>query len=148
MKKSELRQLIREEIVREARSSSTMFDHPSRSIPKPRGGSATLPSSIEDVTMTMLHTGMNKAVIKKLDDIKKRTGSNSNPISMQVIEAWDEIGKLMRNKANLKGPEAVSYFLMQALKEFNDDFSFIRTVTRKYKIRDARQFARNMPTVP
>ena len=122
MKKSELRQIIREEIRK------TLSE-------------ARLPASIDDVTMTMLHTGMNKAVIKKLDDIKDRTGSNANPISMQVIEAWNDIGEVMRKNANLKGEEAVKFFFRHALKEFNDDFSFIRSVTRKYKIRDARRFA-------
>jgi len=121
MKKSQLRQLIREEI------RFTLME-------------TRLPPSIEDVTMTMLHTGMNKAVIRKLDDIKNRVGDNANPISIQVMEAWNDVRKKMLMKGNLKGEDAVRHFFSVALKEFNSDFSFIRSLSKKYGIRDPRRF--------
>ena len=44
------------------------------------------PDDIDGLTMGFLYTGINNAAEKILKDIKKRTGSNANPISLQVIE--------------------------------------------------------------
>lgn len=95
---------------------------------------ARLPKDINDVTIMMLHTGMNKAVIKLLDGVGARTGSNANPISIQILDGWSKVKKEMMSKGNLKGQEAVDWFLHVALTEFNTDAPFISGLFRKYKL--------------
>lgn len=95
---------------------------------------ARLPKDINDVTIMMLHTGMNKAVIKLLDGVKARTGSNANPISIQILDGWSKVKKEMMSKGSLKGQDAVDWFLHVALTEFNTDAPFISGLFRKYKL--------------
>jgi len=47
---------------------------------------AKYPPNIDGLTMGFLYTGINSAAEKILKGIEKRTGSNANPISLQVIE--------------------------------------------------------------
>ena len=60
------------------------------------------PATVDDLTMSFLYMGINNAAEKILKDIKKRTGSNANPISLQVIEGLNSVNKQLMKKKNLK----------------------------------------------
>ena len=46
---------------------------------------AKYPADIEGITMPFLIVGISNAAEKILKNIAKRTGSNTNPISLQVM---------------------------------------------------------------
>jgi hypothetical protein len=94
------------------------------------------PAAVDDLTMSFLYTGINSAAEKILKDIKKRTGSNANPISLQVIESIAAVNKLLMKKMKLKGQESLSYFLKVALKEFNTDAPFISSLFKRYRLKE------------
>ena len=94
------------------------------------------PAAGDDLTMSFLYTGINSAAEKILKDIKKRTGSNANPISLQVIEGIAAVNKLLMKKMKLKGQESLSYFLKVALKEFNTDAPFISSLFKRYRLKE------------
>ena len=77
-----------------------------------------------------------KKIEKILKDIEKRTGSNANPISLQVIEGLNSVNKQLMKKKNLKGQEALRYFLKVALKEFNTDAPFISSLFKRYRLKE------------
>ena len=89
------------------------------------------PATVDDLTMGFLYMGINNAAEKILKDIKKRTGSNANPISLQVIEGIGAVSKQLMKKRKLEGQEALSYFLRVALKEFNTDAPFISALFKR-----------------
>jgi hypothetical protein len=97
---------------------------------------AKYPADIDGITMGFLYTGINSAAEKILKDIKKRTGSNANPISLQVIEGIGAVNKQLMKKMKLKSQEALSYFLKVALKEFNTDAPFISSLFKRYRLKE------------
>jgi len=97
---------------------------------------AKYPADIEGLTMGFLYTGINSAAEKILKDIKKRTGSNANPISLQVIEGIGAVSKQLMKKRKLEGQEALDYFLRVALKEFNTDAPFISSLFKRYRLKE------------
>ena len=97
---------------------------------------AKYPADIDGITMKFLYLGINNAAKKILDNIKKRTGSNTNPISLQVIEGIAAVNKLLMKKMKLKGQESLSYFLKVALKEFNTDAPFISSLFKRYRLKE------------
>ena len=58
---------------------------------------AKYPADIDGITMKFLYLGINNAAKKILDNIKKRTGSSANPISLQVIEGIGLVNKQLQN---------------------------------------------------
>ena len=80
--------------------------------------------------------GINNAAKKILDNIKKRTGSNTNPISLQVIEGVGLVNKQLHKKMKLEGQEALDYFLRVALKEFQTDAPFINSLFKRYRLKE------------
>ena len=94
------------------------------------------PATVDDLTMGFLYMGINNAAEKILKDIKKRTGSNATPISLQVIEGVNSVNKQLMKKMKLKGQEALSYFLKVALKEFNTDAPFISSLFKRYRLKE------------
>jgi hypothetical protein len=70
---------------------------------------AKYPATVDGLTMGFLYTGINSAAEKILKDIKKRTGSNANPISLQVIEG---------------------------IGEFNTDAPFISSLFKRYRLKE------------
>ena len=97
---------------------------------------AKYPADIDGLTMQFLYTGINIAEEKILKNIKKRTGSNANPISLQVIEGVGAVNKQLHKKLKLEGQEALSYFLKVALKEFNTDAPFISSLFKRYRLKE------------
>ena len=97
---------------------------------------AKYPATVDGLTMGFLYTGINSAAEKILKDIKKRTGSNANPISLQVIEGIGAVTKQLMKKKKLEGQEALSYFLKVALKEFNTDSPFISSLFKRYRLKE------------
>jgi len=94
------------------------------------------PPTVDGLTMGFLYAGINSAAEKILDGIEKRTGSNANPISLQVIEGIGSVNKQLVKKKKLKGQEALSYFLRVALKEFNTDAPFISALFKRYRLKE------------
>ena len=94
------------------------------------------PPNIDGLTMGFLYTGINSAAEKILKGIKKRTGSNANPISLQVIEGIGAVNKQLHKKMKLEGQEALGYFLRVALKEFNTDAPFISSLFKRYRLKE------------
>ena len=97
---------------------------------------AKYPPNIDGLTMGFLYTGINSAAEKILKGIEKRTGSNANPISLQVIEGIHSVNKQLMKKKKLEGQEALSYFLRVALKEFNTDAPFISALFKRYRLKE------------
>ena len=71
-----------------------------------------------------------------MDNIKKRTGSNTNPISLQVIEGVGLVNKQLHKKMKLEVQEALDYFLRVALKEFQTDAPFISSLFKRYRLKE------------
>ena len=97
---------------------------------------AKYPADIDGLTMKFLYTGINSAAEKILKNIKKRTGSNANPISLQVIEGVGLVNKQLHKKMKLEGQEALDYFLRVALKEFQTDAPFINSLFKRYRLKE------------
>ena len=94
------------------------------------------PTTVDGLTMKFLYVGINSAAEKILKNIKKRTGSNANPISLQVIEGVGSVNKQLHKKLKLEGQEALDYFLRVALKEFNTDAPFISSLFKRYRLKE------------
>lgn len=94
------------------------------------------PSDIEGITMPFLIVGISNAAEKILKGIEKRTGSNSNPISIQVIKGVTSVEKQLHKKRKLTGQEALDFFLKVALKEFNTDAPFISSLFKRYRLKE------------
>ena len=60
------------------------------------------PATVDSLTMGFLYAGINSAAEKILDGIEKRTGSNANPISLQVKEGIGSVNKQLVKKKKLK----------------------------------------------
>ena len=97
---------------------------------------AKYPADIDGITMKFLYVGINNAAKKILDNIKKRTGSSANPISLQVIEGIGLVNKQLQKKMKLQGQEALDYFLRVALKEFNTDAPSISSLFKRYRLKE------------
>ena len=97
---------------------------------------AKYPATVDGLTMGFLYAGGNSAAEKILKGIKKRTGSNANPISLQVIEGIGLVNKQIHKKMKLQGQDALDYFLRVALKEFNTDAPFISSLFKRYRLKE------------
>ena len=97
---------------------------------------AKYPATVDGLTMGFLYAGVNSAAEKILKGIKKRTGSNANPISLQVIEGIGLVNKQLHKKMKLQGQDALDYFLRVALKEFNTDAPFIISLFKRYRLKE------------
>jgi hypothetical protein len=97
---------------------------------------AKYPADIEGITMPFLIVGISNAAEKILKNIAKRTGSNTNPISLQVMEGVLSVEKQLAKKTKLTGQEALDFFLKVALKEFNTDAPFISSLFKRYRLKE------------
>lgn len=94
-----------------------------------------LPANVEDLEMKTLLVAIGSAVIGLLDKIKKNTGSNANPVSLQVMKGGDAIKKALKSNLDLKGKEALVAFFKETNKHFGADAPVISSIVRKYKLK-------------
>ena len=94
-----------------------------------------LPANVEDLEMKTLIVAIGSAVVGLLDKIKKNTGSNANPVSLQVIKGGDAVKKALKSNLDLKGKEALVAFFKETNKHFGADAPVISSIVRKYKLK-------------
>jgi hypothetical protein len=94
-----------------------------------------LPANVEDVEMKTLIVAIGSAVVGLLDKIKKNTGSNANPVSLQVMKGGDAVKKALKSNLDLKGKEALVAFFKETNKHFGADAPVISSIVRKYKLK-------------
>lgn len=94
-----------------------------------------LPVNLEDLEMKTLIVAIGSTVTGMLDKIKKNTGSNANPVSLQVIKGGDAIKSALKSQMDLKGKEALVAFFKETNKHFGADAPVISSIVRKYKLK-------------
>ena len=94
-----------------------------------------LPANLEDLEMKTLIVAIGSTVTGMLDKIKKNTGSNANPVSLQVIKGGDAIKSALKSKMNLKGKEALVAFFKETNKHFAGNAPALSSIVRKYKLK-------------
>lgn len=94
-----------------------------------------LPANLEDLEMKTLIVAIGSTVTGMLDKIKKNTGSNANPVSLQVIKGGDAIKSALKSKMDLKGKEALVAFFKETNKHFAGNAPAISSIVRKYKLK-------------
>lgn len=94
-----------------------------------------LPANVEDLEMKTLIVAIGSAVVGLLDKIKKNTGSNANPVSLQVMKGGDAIKSVLKKNLDLKGNEALVTFFKETNKHFGADAPVISSIVRKYKLK-------------
>tara|TARA_A100001037_G_scaffold290243_1_gene302859 strand:- start:26926 stop:28317 length:1392 start_codon:yes stop_codon:yes gene_type:complete len=97
-----------------------------------------LPANLEDLEMKTLIVAIGSTVIGLLDRIKKNTGSNANPVSLQVIKGGDAIKSALKKNLDLKGKEALVAFFKETNKHFDASAPVISSIVRKYKLKSDR----------
>lgn len=94
-----------------------------------------LPANLEDLEMKTLIVAIGSTVTGMLDKIKKNTGSNANPVSLQVIKGGDAIKSALKGHMDLKGKEALVAFFKETNKHFDASAPVISSIVRKYKLK-------------
>lgn len=94
-----------------------------------------LPANLEDLEMKTLIVAIGSTVTGMLDKIKKNTGSNANPVSLQVIKGGDAIKSALKSKMDLKGKEALLAFFKETNKHFAGNAPALSSIVRKYKLK-------------
>jgi hypothetical protein len=94
-----------------------------------------LPANLEDLEMKTLIVAIGSTVTGLLDKIKKNTGSNANPVSLQVIKGGDAIKSALKKNLNLKGKEALLAFFKETNKHFAGNAPALSSIVRKYKLK-------------
>ena len=94
-----------------------------------------LPAKLEDLEMKTLIVAIGSTVIGLLDKIKKNTGSNSNPVSLQVIKGGDAIKTALKKNLSLKGKDALLAFFKETNKHFAGNAPALSSIVRKYKLK-------------
>lgn len=94
-----------------------------------------LPAKLEDLEMKTLIVAIGSTVTGMLDKIKKNTGSNANPVSLQVIKGGDAIKSALKGKMDLKGKEALVAFFKETNKHFAGNAPALSSIVRKYKLK-------------
>ena len=94
-----------------------------------------LPANLEDLEMKTLIVAIGSTVIGLLDRIKKNTGSNANPVSLQVIKGGDAIKSALKKNLDLKGKEALVAFFKETNKHFDASAPVVSSIVRKYKLK-------------
>tara|TARA_B110000858_G_scaffold189959_1_gene237296 strand:+ start:350 stop:1492 length:1143 start_codon:yes stop_codon:yes gene_type:complete len=97
--------------------------------------SRILPANVEDIEMKTLIVAIGSAVVGLLDKIKKNTGSNANPVSLQVIKSGDSIKQALKSHLDLKGKEALVTFFKETNKHFDAAAPVVSSIVRKYKLK-------------
>ena len=97
--------------------------------------SRSLPANVEDIEMKTLIVAIGSAVVGLLDKIKKNTGSNANPVSLQVIKSGDSIKQALKSHLDLKGKEALVTFFKETNKHFDASAPVVSSIVRKYKLK-------------
>tara|TARA_Y100001933_G_scaffold231905_1_gene250147 strand:- start:1500 stop:2642 length:1143 start_codon:yes stop_codon:yes gene_type:complete len=97
--------------------------------------SRILPANVEDLEMKTLIVAIGSAVVGLLDKIKKNTGSNANPVSLQVIKGGDAIKSALKSQMDLKGKDALVAFFKETNKHFDASAPVISSIVRKYKLK-------------
>jgi len=94
-----------------------------------------LPANLEDLEMKTLIVAIGSTVTGLLDKVKKNTGSNSNPVSLQIIKGGDAIKSALKKNLNLKGKEALLAFFKETNKHFAGNAPALSSIVRKYKLK-------------
>ena len=94
-----------------------------------------LPTNLEDLEMKTLIVAIGSTITGLLDKIKKNTGSNANPVSLQVIKGGDAIKSALKKNLNLKGKEALLAFFKETNKHFAGNAPALSSIVRKYKLK-------------
>lgn len=94
-----------------------------------------LPANVEDLEMKTLIVAIGSTIVGLLDKIKKNTGSNANPVSLQVIKGGDAIKNALKKNLDLKGKEALVAFFKETNKHFAGNAPVISSIVRKYKLK-------------
>ena len=94
-----------------------------------------LPTNLEDLEMKTLIVAIGSTVNGLLDKIKKNTGSNANPVSLQVIKGGDAIKSTLKGHMDLKGKDALVAFFKETNKHFDASAPVISSIVRKYKLK-------------
>jgi hypothetical protein len=97
--------------------------------------SRILPANLEDLEMKTLIVAIGSTVVGLLDRIKKNTGSNANPVSLQVIKGGDAIKSALKKNLDLRGKEALVAFFKETNKHFDASAPVISSIVRKYKLK-------------
>ena len=97
--------------------------------------SRILPANVEDLEMKTLIVAIGSTVVGLLDKIKKNTGSNANPVSLQVIKGGDAIKSALKSHMDLKGKDALVAFFKETNKHFDASAPVISSIVRKYKLK-------------
>ena len=93
-----------------------------------------LPKKIEDIEMKTLVVAVGSSVVQLLDKIKKHSGSNANPVSLQAIKSGEAINKKLKKNLELKGKSALRAFFQETDKHFDASFGVFRSITKKYNL--------------
>ena len=94
-----------------------------------------LPANVEDLEMKTLHVLVGSTAEGLLQKVKKNTGSNSNPISLQIIKSLGKIRDAIKSKMDLKGMEALKFFFSVTNDHFDFSAPAISSLVRKYKLK-------------
>jgi len=102
---------------------------------KERFNARILPANVEDLEMRTLHVLIGSAAEGLLQRVKKNTGSNSNPISLQIIKSLGKIRDAIKSKMDLKGTEALKAFFAVTNDHFDFSAPGISSLVKKYKLK-------------
>lgn len=102
---------------------------------KERFNASILPAKVEDLEMKTLHVLIGSTAEGLLQRVKKNTGSNSNPISLQIIKSLGKIRDAIKSKMDLKGMEALKAFFAVTNDHFDFSAPGISSLVKKYKLK-------------
>ena len=102
---------------------------------KERFNAKILPPNVEDLEMKTLHVLIGSTAEGLLTRVKKNTGSNANPISLQIMKSLKAIRDAIKSKMDLKGEEALKAFFAVTNGHFDATAPGISSLVKKYKLR-------------
>ena len=102
---------------------------------KERFNAKILPPNVEDLEMRTLHVLIGSTAEGLLTRVKKNTGSNANPISLQIMKSLKAVRDAIKSKMDLKGEEALKAFLAVTNDHFDATAPGISSLVKKYKLR-------------
>jgi hypothetical protein len=94
-----------------------------------------LPTNVDELEMRTLHVLIGSTAEGLLQKVKKNTGSNANPVSLQIIKSLGKIRDAIKSKMDLKGVEALKFFFSVTNDHFDFSAPAISSLVRKYKLK-------------
>ena len=94
-----------------------------------------LPAKVKDLEMKTLYVLIGSTAEGLLQKVKKNTGSNANPISLQIIKSLGTIRDMMAGQKDLTGLEALKFFTNVTNDHFDATAPGISSLVRKYKLK-------------